>query len=94
FSVAPWVTGVVLTVLSIAVLVGGIKSIGRVTAGFVPVMIVFYVAAAIYILVANVGGIPAAFATIFTDAFTGTSAVGGFTGSAIIIAIQYGVARG
>ncbi|WP_345470992.1 sodium:alanine symporter family protein [Glutamicibacter ectropisis] len=94
FGVTPWVTGLVLTVLSLAVLVGGIKSIGRVTAGFVPVMIVFYVAASIYILIANVGGIPAAFAEIFTDAFTGTSAVGGFTGSAIIIAVQYGVARG
>ncbi|MGJ3402086.1 alanine/glycine:cation symporter family protein [Glutamicibacter sp. Je.9.36] len=94
FHVTPWVTGVILTVLSIAVLVGGIKSIGRVTAGFVPVMIVFYVAASIYILIANVGGIPAAFGEIFTDAFSGTSAVGGFVGSAIIIAIQYGVARG
>jgi len=94
FGVTPWVTGLVLTVLSLAVLVGGIKSIGRVTAGFVPVMIVFYVAASIYILIVNVGGIPAAFGEIFTDAFTGTSAVGGFTGSAIIIAVQYGVARG
>ncbi|MGP5580445.1 alanine/glycine:cation symporter family protein [Glutamicibacter arilaitensis] len=94
FNVTPWVTGVVLTVLSIAVLVGGIKSIGRVTAGFVPVMIIFYVGAAIYILISNVSGIPAAFGQIFTDAFTGTSAVGGFVGSAIIIAVQYGVARG
>lgn len=94
FNVSPWVTGTVLTVLSLAVLVGGIKSIGRVTAGFVPVMIVFYIAAALYILIANVADIPAAFAQIFTDAFTGTSAVGGFAGSAIIIAVQFGVARG
>ncbi|WP_313812932.1 sodium:alanine symporter family protein [Glutamicibacter sp.] len=94
FNISPWVTGSVLTVLSLAVLVGGIKSIGRVTAGFVPVMIVFYVAASLYILIANVAGIPEAFAQIFTDAFTGTSAVGGFAGSAIIIAVQYGVARG
>ena len=94
FNVAPWVTGLVLTVLAMAVLVGGIKSIGKVTAGFVPVMIIFYVAAALYILIVNVGGIPAAFAQIFTDAFTGTSAVGGFAGSAIIIAVQFGVARG
>ncbi len=93
FNVAPWVTGLVLTVLAMAVLVGGIKSIGKVTAGFVPVMIIFYVAAALYILIANVAEIPAAFAQIFTDAFTGTSAVGGFAGSAIIIAVQFGVAR-
>ncbi|MGX1791905.1 alanine/glycine:cation symporter family protein [Microbacterium sp. NPDC055312] len=94
FNVPTWVTGILLTVFALLVLVGGIKSIGRVTAGLVPVMIIFYVLGAVYILIANIGGVPAAFAQIFTDAFTGTSAVGGFAGSAIIIAVQYGVARG
>lgn len=94
FAVPTWVTGIALTVFALVVLVGGIKSIGRVTAGLVPVMIIFYVLGAIYILVANVGALPAAFAQIFTEAFTGTSAVGGFAGSAIIIAVQFGVARG
>lgn len=94
WGVAPWVTGLVLTVLAMVVLVGGIKSIGAVTAGLVPVMIVFYVLGALYILLANVGQIPEALGLIFSDAFTGTSAVGGFAGSVIIIAVQYGVARG
>ncbi|EMY35170.1 alanine transporter [Arthrobacter crystallopoietes BAB-32] len=94
WSIPTWVTGIVLSVLTLMVLVGGIKSIGRVTAGFVPVMIVFYVLGAVYILIANIEGIPAAFALIFTDAFTGTAAVGGFTGSAILLVIQMGVARG
>ena len=94
FDVPTWVTGIVLTVFAIVVLVGGIKSIGSVTAKLVPIMIIFYVLGALYILIANVGAIPAAFAQIFTEAFTGTSAVGGFAGSAIIIAVQFGVARG
>ena len=94
WSVPAWVTGAVLTVLTLVVLVGGIKSIGRVTAGLVPIMIVFYVASAIFILIANIGELPAAFAQIFTEAFTGTSAVGGFAGSAIIVVVQMGVARG
>lgn len=94
FNVPVWVTGVVLTVLALVVLVGGIKSIGRVTSGLVPVMIVFYVLAALYILVVNAGAIPAALGTIFADAFTGTAAAGGFLGSAFIIAVQYGFARG
>lgn len=94
FNVPTWVTGIILTVLAMLVLVGGIKVIGRVTAGFVPVMIIFYVVSAIYILIANIGAVPAAFAQIFTEAFTGTSAIGGFAGSAIIIAVQFGVARG
>jgi AGCS family alanine or glycine:cation symporter len=94
FDVPTWVTGIVLTLFAITVLVGGIKSIGRVTAGFVPIMIIFYVLGALYILIANVGALPAAFAQIFSEAFTGTSAVGGFAGSAIIVAVQFGVARG
>jgi len=57
-------------------------------------MIVFYVVAAIVILVLNFEGIPAAISLIFADAFTGTAVTGGFAGSVFIIALQYGVARG
>ncbi|WP_156760971.1 alanine/glycine:cation symporter family protein [Microbacterium karelineae] len=94
FSVPTWLTGIILTVIVLVVLVGGIKSIGRVTAGLVPVMIVLYILAALYILIVNIGDVPEAFATIFRDAFTGSAAAGGFAGSVIIIAIQFGVARG
>ncbi|GAA1594946.1 amino acid carrier protein [Leucobacter chromiireducens] len=94
FGVPTWVTGVVLTIFVLVVLVGGIKSIGKVTAGFVPIMIVFYVVAALYILFVNLGDVPAAIGLVFADAFTGTAAAGGFAGSVFIIAIQYGFARG
>lgn len=94
WNIPIWVTGLILTVLVMVVLVGGIKSIGRVTAGLVPVMVVFYVLGGLYILLVNLGALPAAFAQIFTEAFTGASATGGFAGAAIIIVIQYGVARG
>lgn len=89
-----WITGLALAVVTLAVLVGGIKSIGKVTAGLVPVMIIFYVVAALYILIVNATSVPAAFGQIFHDAFTGTAALGGFLGSTIIIAIQMGFARG
>ena len=94
FSVPTWLSGAVLTVLTLVVLVGGIKSIGKVTAGFVPVMILFYVLGALYILIVNVTEIPAALALVFTDAFTGTAATGGFIGSTLALAVRYGVARG
>ncbi|WP_246184890.1 alanine/glycine:cation symporter family protein [Paracoccus aestuariivivens] len=94
FSVPTWITGLVLAGLTLVVLVGGIKSIGKVTAGLVPVMILFYVLGALYILLVNITSVPAAFAEIFSQAFTGTSAAGGFLGSTIMIAVQYGVARG
>src|SRR5690625_3840379 len=94
WNVPMWITGLILTILVMVVLVGGIKSIGRVTAALVPFMVVFYVLGAICVLLASFNALPAALVTIFTDAFTGTSAAGGFVGSAIIIVIQYGVARG
>ncbi len=94
WNIPIWVTGLILTVMVMVVLVGGIKSIGRVTAGLVPLMVVFYVLGGLYILLVNFGALPAAFAQIFTEAFTGSSATGGFAGAAIIIVIQYGVARG
>ena len=94
FGIAPWITGIVLTVFTLVVLVGGIKSIGRVTAAFVPVMIVAYVVGAFYILIVNAGAIPGALASVCTAAFTGTAATGGFIGSSIMIAMRMGMARG
>ncbi|WP_144997261.1 alanine/glycine:cation symporter family protein [Kocuria marina] len=94
FGVPVWVTGLVLAALTLLVLVGGIKSIGKVTAALVPIMIVFYVLGALYILAVNIESVPAAFGSIFSTAFTGHSAVGGFAGSAIILVVQMGVARG
>lgn len=94
FGVPTWTTGVVMTVITLAVLVGGIKSIGRVTASFVPVMIVLYVGCSLVLLGMNLDAIPAAFAEIFSQAFTGSAATGGFVGSTIMVAVQMGVARG
>ncbi|EHR61737.1 alanine/glycine:cation symporter family protein [Saccharomonospora cyanea] len=94
FGVPAWTVGVVITVAAGAVLVGGIKWIGKVTAAFVPFMIIVYVLGALAVLLLNVTDVPAALGMIFTDAFTGTAATGGFLGSAFIIALQYGVARG
>src|SRR5699024_9310650 len=60
WTIPMWVSGLILTVLVLVVLLGGIKSIGRVTAGLVPIMIVFYIIGAIYILIANAGDLPTA----------------------------------
>ncbi|NBE92665.1 sodium:alanine symporter family protein [Nonomuraea sp. KC401] len=94
WGVPMWLTGVIITVLAAIVILGGIKSIGAVTSAFVPVMIVFYIIGAMWIIIANVGNLPGALALIFTDAFTGTAATGGFAGAGILLAIRYGVARG
>ncbi|SDK35238.1 alanine/glycine:cation symporter family protein [Sediminibacillus albus] len=90
FSIPTWVTGVILTVLVFLVIIGGIKSIGRVTSFFVPIMAAFYVLGGLIIIIMNFDLVPAAFGTIFSDAFTGSAVGGGILGSVI----RYGVARG
>ncbi len=94
FGVSPVVTGAVLTVAAAAVILGGIRSIGRFAALFVPFMAVLYILGALWVLIVNVDALPAAIALIFQDAFSGTAATGGFAGAGIAVVIQQGVARG
>ena len=94
FSIPPWVTGLVMMVLVGAVLIGGIKRIAQVAGALVPFMAVAYILAGLVVLAVNVAEIPAAFALIFTKAFTPTAAEGGFAGAAVWAAIRFGVARG
>jgi len=94
FGVAAWVTGIILTVGAAIVILGGIKWIGLFTAFFVPFMIVAYILGATWVIAANIDALPGALAIVFTDAFTGTAATGGFVGAGLAAAIRYGVARG
>ncbi|MGV0773231.1 alanine/glycine:cation symporter family protein [Mycobacterium syngnathidarum] len=94
WGIAAPVTGAVVLVLTAAVIIGGIKSIGRVTSLLVPFMIVVYIVGAAAVLAFNIDQLPGAVGIIFTDAFTGTAATGGFAGAAVAAAIRYGVARG
>jgi len=76
------------------VIVGGVKSIGRVTQVLVPFMIVFYVLGALYIIFSNAALLPGVFAAIIRSAFSPTAAVGGFLGSTVMMTVRMGVARG
>ena len=87
-------TGLVMMVFTLFVIVGGIKSIGRVTGILVPVMIVFYFLSALLILILNFSAIPAVFLLIMREAFNFKAAAGGFLGSAMMLAMREGVARG
>lgn len=94
FHVSPTIVGAVLAVMTALVLLGGLQSVSRITSAFVPAMIIFYVVAGTIVLIINASGIGEAFRLVFTDAFTGTAAVGGFLGAGMAQAIQYGIARG
>lgn len=89
-----WATGIFLMTATAMVIIGGIKSIGKVTGVLVPVMIVFYMGASMVILLLHLDKIPSALAFIFESAFTPTAGMGGFLGASVMITIRMGVARG
>ena len=89
-----WGLGLAMAGLTAAVILGGIKSIARCCEVLVPFMAIFYVLGCAAILILNWQALPGALAMIFTSAFTGQAAIGGFAGAGLKEAIRYGVARG
>lgn len=94
YNVSPYITGLVVTALGAAVIVGGVKSIAKVCGMLVPFMAIFYVLGCIYILFVNHSYLLPALQVIFDSAFTTKAAGGGFAGSTLIMAARYGIARG
>ncbi len=76
----PWIFGVGLAILTGMVIIGGVKSIAHVTEKIVPLMVVIYVSASLYILFINFSHIPEAFALIIKEAFAPTAVAGGIAG--------------
>ena len=94
FNIPVWVTGLTLAVFTALVILGGIKSIGRVTGVLVPIMVVFYMLAAIFVVITHITAVPAMIKYVFVEAFTPTAASGGFAGAVVMLTIRMGVARG
>ena len=78
-----WITGLVFAGIVFAVIVGGLKSIARVTEKVVPFMGVMYVLAALVIIIMHADQIGWAFGQIFAGAFTGLGVAGGMVGALI-----------
>ncbi|MEM9053998.1 MAG: alanine/glycine:cation symporter family protein, partial [Pseudomonadota bacterium] len=93
-TIPSWSVGLVLSLLTFAVIIGGIKSIGSVAGKVVPFMALFYVAAAFVVLMMNVTEIPAALSLIVKSAFGLEQAAGGLAGYGMAAAVRAGVARG
>ncbi len=94
FGVPPVWTGAVLAALAALVILGGIRSIGRVTGFFVPLMIAFYLVGGLIVLAVNWRGIPDIAVFVFRDAFSPTAPLGGFLGASVREAMRWGFARG
>jgi AGCS family alanine or glycine:cation symporter len=89
-----WISGIIIAVLVFVVIIGGVKSIARWAEILVPAMALIYVGGALLCIALNIGAVPAAFGLIFEGAFSGTAAVGGFAGAAVVAAISAGCSRG
>lgn len=94
FSLDPLITASVLSILLALVIIGGISRIAKVAAAIVPTMAFIYLIGAFAVIIPNVGNIVPSFLSIFSDAFTGSAAAGGFLGATFAYAFDRGVNRG
>lgn len=93
FGVPTVASGIVLAVLVALVILGGVTRIGRVAGSLVPVMVLLYFAAAIWVLAIHINFIPEMFRLIFVSAFTPSEAGGAFVGGALGSALALGMQR-
>lgn len=97
FHVPITVSGIVITVLALLIIIGGIKSISKVSQVVVPLMAVFYIIAGLIIIIGNIANVPTGVAMIFKMAFSIKAVGGGLCGSIVASmtqALRFGVARG
>ena len=97
FAIPTWVTGVILMVCSLAVLMRGVHSIGKVSSVIVPSMAAFYVVVTLIVIIMNFEKVPAGWMTMIQMAFSTEAVAGGVGGSIVatmLTAMRWGVARG
>ena len=94
YGISPYFTGIVVSLLAGAVILGGVKSIARVCSMLVPFMACFYILGCIYILIVNAAYLWPAILLIVKSAFSPAAAGGGFVGSTVMMAARFGIARG
>ncbi len=97
YEIPTWLVGGIITVLSLAILLRGIKRIGHVCSVIVPFMAFFYFVAALLVILVNAAAVPAGVAEMFRMAFSPDSVAGGIGGSIVasaLTAMRWGVARG
>ena len=75
------------------IIIGGIKGLGKLAGKLVPFMCLFYILAALYIIIVNIENLPTAIKLIFDGAFNGTAAVGGFAGASFRFIVRQGMSK-
>ena len=87
------IVGVAVTILTYIITGGGTKGVANIFTKLVPIMSLVYILMGIVMILVNITRVPAAFASIFVNAFTGTAAIGGFAGCAVSQMVRVGMAR-
>lgn len=97
FGAPTAVVGIVITVLALLIIVGGIKTISKVSSVVVPLMAIFYVVAGLIVIILNIQNVPSGMVLILKSAFNFRAVSGGVLGTVVASfanAMRYGVARG
>ncbi len=94
FGIAPWMTGVAITIATAVIIFGGVKRIAHVTEFLVPIMAVAYLCVVAYIFFTNIQMVPYVFSLIFKSAFGLVQFTGGLAGVTVKVILQTGIARG
>ncbi len=94
FGIPPMLSGAVLAVLLGMVIIGGIKRIVHVTEKIVPLMAAIYLIGALAVIVLNIDQVVPSILQVFSNAFSGSAATGGFLGASFAYAFNRGVNRG
>lgn len=94
FGVDSYVTGVILTIISAVVILGGIRRIAVINELLVPFMAIFYITCCFIAMLINIHNVPQAFVLIFKEAFNFRAVIGGTGGYGFILAMRYGLSRG
>ncbi|MFA9375227.1 MAG: alanine/glycine:cation symporter family protein [Lachnotalea sp.] len=97
FHISTWITGIVITVLAFAIILGGIHSISKVSSIVVPTMATVYILVGILVILLNIKNLPHGLYLIFGMAFFPKSIAGGVLGTitvSVMNSMRYGIARG
>jgi alanine or glycine:cation symporter, AGCS family len=94
FGVPTWMAGVAIAVLTWLVIIGGVKSIGRVLEKLSPIKVGLYLAGGLVVIVTHISVVPEVLALVVSEAFSTRAALGTAAGAAVMVGIRYGIARG
>ena len=94
FGVSTLTVGIILAILTWAVIIGGIKSIGRAAEKLSPLKVGLYLIGGLIVIISNASRIPDVLALVFREAFSMQAAIGTANGVGVMVALRYGLARG